>query len=179
MQLKTNDGISCDYCGMKHSIDFTYFSFDFHHVHVHQNIRPSINQIASSPTVFSLDICQTCFDDIKKTIITNYAKNTARKGIICDWTNEILFGTFDYYYCFITEIIVKMSGQPYVCVGCGIKTFENQQCKNCGGVKFIKPADVQTNPRILEIIISDVAHSHFVNKLQETRKIISQWSTET
>lgn len=185
MQLKERDGIACDYCGMKYRNDFIYYSFDFHHVYVNENIRPPINHILRSPVMLSLDVCTSCFDTFRTKIVNNYKnqmspKRGGGKSLVCDWTGEILVGTFEYYYCNVTKASVRMNGQPNICVNCGFKTLDDQQaCSKCNGTSFSKFAAIETNDRFLELIISNTAHNHFVDKLQEIRKVASEWSTES
>lgn len=184
MQLKERDGIACDYCGMKYRSDFTYYSFDFHHVHVYDNNRPPISTILRSTVVFSLDVCTSCFDTFRNRIVDNYKKQMSTKrgggkNLVCDWTGDVLTGTFEYHYCNVTKVTVRMSGQPNICTNCGFRSSDDKACPKCRGTNFSKPASMDTDERFLELIISNSAYNHFVDKLQEIRRVASEWSTES
>lgn len=120
MQLASKDGIGCDLCGMTCRSDFTYYSYDFHHVEVYGNSRPDLGSILSSPTIFSLDVCPVCFDGHRKTLIANYAKILSPKrrvvtGVHCELTGQLMVGTYEYYYTEVTKVTVRsVGGKPTV-----------------------------------------------------------------
>lgn len=185
MQLKERDGIACDYCGMTYRHDFEYFSFDFHMVSVYNNIRPPLNSMLRSNIVFSVDICPTCFASISNRVIENYSKlmspNRRVNNLVqCDWTQEKLSGTYNLYYCVITKVIVKMVGQPNVCISCKTKTFDyDKACSKCGGNNFTRPAAIDSQDRFLELTLSENAYKHFVDKSQSIKQIAGEWSTKS
>lgn len=185
MQLKERDGIACDYCGTTYRNDFDYYSFDFHNVQVHENIRMPIENILSTNIIFSVDVCTACFDQFRTRVVENYKKamshkRRAQQPLVCDWTGRILTGTFEYYYCVVTSVSVRLTGQPNVCVNCGTKTFEEDKpCKKCKGVDFSRPAQITSNDRFLELTLSEEAYNHFVDKAKSIRKVAGEWSSKS
>lgn len=184
MQLKERDGIACDYCGTSYRNDFDYMSFDFHMVNVIDNQRMPIEQIIRTNIVFSLDICTSCFDSFRKRIVENYKKVMSPKRrqqppIVCDWTGKTLAGTYIFYYCVVTRVNVRLTGQPNICTKCGAKTFENDKpCNKCKGTDFTRPAAIDSQERFLELILCEDAYNHFVDKAKSIRKVAGEWSTK-
>ena len=183
MQLTDKSGICCDICGMVYEADFTYYSFDFRYVSVIENRRQSIDSIIQSAIIFSIDICTNCFENTKNLIIKNYTKIMGPKRaqsstIICDMTGQLLFGTYDYYYCVVAKIDVKLSCQPNVCVKCGKKTFDSKKC-DCGGINFTCSATMKIDNRYLEINVCEEAFKAFREKSETIKKTAGQWSTKS
>jgi len=183
MQLQDHTGIACDYCGSTCQNDFIYYSFDFRCASVVDNRRQSINVALNNLIVLSLDICPLCYNKITASVISNYKKVMSPKRgqfqrVICDITGQLLSGTYDYYYCVVTKVDVRFSGQPNVCVKCKKKTFDKKQCE-CGNTEFVKPAIIKTDDRHLELIVSEDGFKQFKDKYADIRKTISQWTTRT
>lgn len=185
MQLKEKNGIACDCCGTSYRNDFDYLSFDFHVVRVTDNRRIPIEQIIKSNVALSLDVCTSCFDGIKTRVVENYKKvmspkRRASAPVICDWTGNILSGSYTYYYCNITSVQVRLTGQTSYCVGCNTKTLdEDKPCAKCSGTNFNKLASVNTQDRYLELVLSLDAVDYFTDKAKTVRKIAGEWSTST
>lgn len=189
MQTSSRDGISCDKCGMTYKIDFEYMSFDFRIVSVSDNRRPPLNQIFSQPVDFSLDICTSCFDGIKKDIIRNYAavmvSDTKHRGrrnipIVCEITGEKLTGTFEYYHCNVVKVVVRMSDQLNVCVKCNTKTSSvDKACVGCGGSDFIRPANIVSHDRFVEFNLGEPAFRSMVDTASTLRRVAGEWVTKS
>lgn len=182
MQLKERDGIACDQCGTQYKMDFTYYSWDFRPVAVHQGHRPNLNHIFRTQISFSLDICTACFDKFSKIIVDNYAKGMDQKGrfVTCEFTGNKLTGTFNYYHVEVVKVDVKMTGQPNICVKCQTKTHdENKTCTNCGGTEFVKPASINQQKRFVELNVSEEAFQTLREKAESIRKAAGQWATSS
>lgn len=183
MQLKTKDGICCDYCGTTYKDEFQYLSFDFKSVSmligpVGSSQRPDPDTILGYPTIFSCDICTKCFDSFKKRIVDNYTKNMnkSRYMIACDWEGIKITG--DHYYCEVSLVKVDLVGQPNICAKCEHKTFENgQPCQKCGGRDFVKIAKTSSTPRYVELNLCQSAYEHFIQKAQSVLQVAGQWTT--
>ena len=185
MQLKERNGIACDHCGMSYRDDFDYFSFDFHHAESNDNYRSPIEHILHSDVIFSIDVCTSCFDQLKDNIVKNYGKSMSPKRsvsnrLICDLTGDYMVGSFIYYYCVIAKVRVRLVGQPNICAGCGMKTLDNEKpCQKCSGINFTRLAQVETDERFLELTLSEKAYDYFVDKAQMVRKIAGEWSSKS
>lgn len=185
MQLDSRDGIACDHCGMTYRSDFEYYSWDFHHVSVMDGNRVSRDVILRSQVVFSLDVCTACFHTFKLRIVENYKKSmTADRSKssphVCEITGKVMSGTYDYYYCNISKVDVRITGQPSVCVNCQHRTSDDgKQCSKCGGVEFIKPASMDIDQHFVEISLCTEAFENLVNKAKSVRKLAGQWSTKS
>lgn len=187
MQLPDRSGICCDFCGMTYKLDFTYYSFDFRIVSVYNNQRPSIDSIHRLNVLSSADVCTNCFDNIKKEVIKNYSKTMSPKRrdrvspiVTCEITGKPLMGTYDYYYCTVSKVDIKLSGQPSVCVKCKTKTFnKNNKCSKCSGTEFVTMASSNVDNRFVEINISQEAFKDMVLKTERVRASASQWATKS
>lgn len=175
MRLSTRDGINCDHCGTLHKSDFTYYSLDFHSAAAHNNMRPTIDTILRSSIVFSLDFCQACFDSLSKTVINNF--KASKSKFFCEVTGKAFSGTYSYYYVNVTKANVRINGQPYICIKCREKAFDNKPCKKCGGTQLMRPAAVTTMPRFLEIVMCEDAYITLRKQAELILKTASQWST--
>lgn len=178
MQLSSRDGIVCDYCGAVYTNDFTYYSFDFKSVSVISGRVPSLQSLLSESTVLSMDICPECFNTISNKIVQNN-KKMSKNNRICEWSGQTLSGNYDLYYCVVTKADVRLSGQPNICSKCGHQTFEDGPCSKCNGGDFTRPASVSSDQRHLEFQLSEESYIHFSEKIQNVRKIASEWSTKS
>lgn len=177
MQTPDRSGIICDYCGMSHSNDFIYYSFDFRGASCHNNHKPSLQLLHNLDVIGSYDICPSCFSSISKIVVNNNKNPT--NNFICEITGKKLSGTFDYYYCVITKVKVQITGQPNICTQCQQKTFDtNVPCK-CGNMNFVRPALINTIMRFLEFSLSEEAFQGFRNKAEQVRKNPAGWTTST
>jgi hypothetical protein len=178
MQLKERDGIACDLCSTSYKEDFTYYSFDIRLLNVNDDIRPSLNSIFMHNVIFSLDVCEKCMAEIAETIKKKH--QPLRKGICCDLTGKIMNGTFEYYHCQVIKAIVRMTGQPNVCVNCNYQTQnEDKLCPQCDGNEFLRLASVQSDDRYVDLDISEEAYKELVDKAMNVRKIAGEWTTTT
>lgn len=184
MQLHDKSGICCDACGIVYKTDFTYYSLDFRHIDVINNIRTPIDNIIRSNIVFSIDMCTNCFDSIKNIIIKNYSATMSphRLGkqlpVTCEITGGKLFGTYEYYYCVVSKADIRLSGQPNICVKCKNKTFDSgTKCMKCSGSEFMRIASAVVDDRHVEFTICVDAYKSFVDKAQQIRVSAGQWTT--
>lgn len=187
MQTDDKAGIICDNCGLIYKSEFKYYSFDFKKVEIYGNNRQSLQQILSLGTDSSLDICTSCFEDIKKKIISNYAGQMGSKWrppqqhVVCELTGVKLSGTYTYYYCVVSLVSVNTLGQPSYCINCKTQTYDkNKPCSKCNNRKFITPAKVNSDQRFVEFNLSEDAYramnSQAANVKANQKK---NWSTRS
>ena len=163
MQLSDRQGISCDFCQKAYREDFDYHSLDAKKVSVYNNIKPSLGEILNTKVANSFDVCTECADALKHLVLNNYTKHF-KSGQYCEVSCAALTGSYFYYYVVFTDVSVKMSNQPYVCVKCGNKDFiKSSRCK-CGCEEFRRSAVVTSGRRDLEISISDTVYKDWVAK---------------
>lgn len=188
MQLKSKDGIACDNCGVTQRQDFVYYSLDLRLVSVFNNRRPPLNNILNTKVARSLDYCEACFDHVKKEVVKHYQQymvaDTRQRGRhmvhICELTGKRMESSqqYDFYYCDVAKVEVKMTGQPSKCSTCGKEALTSDKaCIYCGGVSYTKEARVDVSGRLLEI---NICMDHY-NKMVDTAESHSQkpneWST--
>ncbi len=157
MRLPSGDGIACDLCGLQCRQDFTYYSYDFHHVEVYDNVRSDLQSIIDSPVVFSIDVCPACFAAHRKTIIANYSKVASPQrrvftGTHCDLSGVRLTGTYEFYYAEITKVTVRtVTGKP----------------------------TIATDRRHVEISVSEDMYKKLTASAGTVRKVAGEWSTKS
>ena len=188
MQTLDKTGIICDQCGLVSKFDFEYYSFEFRKVSMYQNRRPALQQIFRLPVCKSLDVCTSCFDTLKRTIVNNYSKimtdNVRHRGkyspgTICEISGTKIVGDVDYYYCNIVKAVIRITGQPNICVKCNTKTFDkNKPCTKCNGLNFTSMANVETDDRYLEISMSEQEYKKMIDK-SESAKRSAEWTTSS
>ena len=167
------DGIACDYCGTHYHNDFIYYSWDFHLVNIVGGRKPNLDHVLSSKTIISYDVCTNCWDNFRQAIINNYPK-----GPVCEITGNKLSNT--YYYVVVTEVNVKMSGQPNICNKCNTPTSQSDSpCEKCGNTEFIRHANVSTNRRFVEFNASEEVCTKFRESFEKIVKVAGQWSTRS
>lgn len=157
MRLPTGDGIACDLCGLGCRHDFTYYSYDFKLVEVYNNRRSDLDSIISSPIIFSLDVCPTCFDTHKKATIANYAKIMSPQrrvviGVMCDLSGKLMVGTYNYYYVSVTKVEVR-------------------------GAQ--KAATIKTDERHVELNVTEEIYKGLTSSAGVVRKVAGEWSTHS
>ena len=184
MQLRSRDGIACDLCGTTFQTDFMYYSWTMRSISVHGDHIPPIVQRRSAQEMFSIDVCAICYSDLSKKIIVNNASIQSGKrrpfvGTLDDIGGQIMKGTYSFYYCDISRVNVKMSGQPNICTNCNHKTYDNTPCTKCQGTDFIVPADLKIEERILEISLSQETFINMRKKAETIRKVAGEWATKT
>lgn len=176
MQLSDKSGISCDYCGLQHKNDFVYFSYDCKSVDSYST-NISLDQLLTLPVTYSYDICGSCHEDFKKRIISNYAKLSPKRKRYCELSGEPI--SKEYYYVVVSQVTIKLSGQPNICTKCKTSTHQtNAVCSKCGGREFIKVASQGIDQRHLEINVSEKIIKDFNTKLEIQRKTAGQWTTK-
>ena len=182
MQLADKSGIGCDACGLQCQQDFVYYSCDFKLINIFNNHKPSLEMMLNSETSESMDVCANCFDLMKKKIVENNMKMMNRgKSSLCEWSGQVLNGTYDCFYCVVAKVKVRITGQPSICVKCQTKTFDkNKQCGKCSGRQFVSPAAVVVDNRFLEFMINKSSFNDMKSKQLELRnKPENQWTTNS
>jgi len=184
MQLESKDGIACDLCGTSYKLDFVYYSVDIRAFNVHNNIKPSFKQLGISRIVFSLDVCQICYNDLAKKIVTNNKAIQSDKrrvfvGILDDLSGTVMQGDYIAYYCNFSKVDVKISGQISRCKKCQVETHNDNPCKNCGSVDFLIPAKINIAHKELEIFLSEESYQELIEKTKNVRKVAGEWSTNS
>lgn len=189
MQLASRDGIVCDQCSATYKKDFTYYSFDYRAVTVIAGRKQALREILNSPVIFSLDICQQCFDQIKKDVVRHYQKamtsDVKKRGqhqiLVCEMCgSRFTANDYEYYLCNVTEVNVMMSGQPNICSTCQNQTYDNDKiCSKCNGTNFTRLANTNVCDRLLEINMCEDSYKNMVNKAELVRRTSSEWSTES
>lgn len=179
MQLNDKTGIACDLCSLQHKQDFSYYSFDYRLVEVFNNQRVALEQLLYYPITSSMDICPACFETIKAKIISNYQRLAPKKVVYCEVSGEILKNNYIYYYCVVSKVEVKMSGQPNTCTKCKNRTFDqNKPCEKCGGREFIKVAVQNVVDRFVEFSIGDKSYQEFKSQMEKQRISTGQWTAK-
>lgn len=185
MQLAEKDGIACDQCGTTHRHDFTYYSFDFRPVAVVDNRRPSLEMIFHTQVIFSLDICPACFEKISADVVRNYNKimspqRRVRVETVCELSGKVMTGSYTYYHIDVTKVVVRATGQPFICVSCKTKTFEGgEPCTKCQGTKFVCPAAVAPTDRFVEVNLSEDMYKRLTEAAAKVRQVAGTWSTKS
>lgn len=180
MQLADKSGISCDMCGMSCRTDFVYYSLDFKRVSVYGGRLPDLNLMIRSKNTHSLDVCSSCFDDLKNKVVRNYS-NRMDKGriVLCELSGKTLTGNYEYHYCVVAEVNVRISGQNAVCAKCNAPAVSSKVCK-CGSVDFRKPASVNVVHRYVEFGVGEQAMKELIDKEKALRQgAASQWSSKS
>lgn len=180
MQTSDRSGIICDYCGITNSQDFTYYSYDFRVTCASGTRRPSLQDILSSNIIASFDICTSCHAQLSQKIIDNYQKvMNKRRAHLCEITGKPFSGTYNYYYCVVAQVDVKLSGQPYICPQCRKQTTDRNKPCECGSTNFIQPASINTVQRYLEFNLCEEAFQQFQQKAQAIQQRSNQWTTQS
>jgi len=181
MQTKDKTGIICDFCALMNREEFLYYSLDFKKVEIFNDSYTGLEYILRLPTHLSYDICSICFDEIKINVINNNAN--IQRGIFCELSGVLLHGTFIYYYCLVSKVDVKLSGQTSFCVECkSIASDKTQKCKKCGCAKFITPAKVAADKRFFEFSLCQTELVKFKDKFEAVKlkeKAQGDWTTRT
>jgi len=181
MQLKDRDGIACDYCGMQHRSDFSYYSWDFRNVSMNGGKKPPLNHMLNSGVIFSLDICTACFDKFKNKIVENYKKTMDKKSrtVVCELSGSGIVGNCNFYYVEVTKVEVKITGQPSICVKCEKRTFDTDKPCKCGSDQFVCAAATTQDKRFVEVHVSSDSFDHLKDKAEQVRKMAGEWATSS
>ena len=104
MLLETKDGIKCDRCQSEHRINFTYYNIDIS--------KPpkeySVQQLRNYPVIKSVDLCQSCIDEIIL-LIKKHSKYL-QGVIVCDLCGKRIQPT-DYYFAKVIKAEVDSTEQ--------------------------------------------------------------------
>lgn len=188
MLLQSGEGIRCDRCGVSHTNDFTYYSYDVRDVLVQNNYMPQLRY--NTPPVFSFDICEGCMTEIGELVKKNHKATKmldhrkCPQGIYCDLSQEHLNGTFTFHHTCITKVNVLMSGKAPTCDGCStpaptLTPDSEEPCSKCGGTKFSRTADTVTDDKYLELWVSEAVYEDFKKRSENLRlnPEAAKWST--
>lgn len=176
MQLPDKSGIACDMCGMSHSNDFTYYSMDCKQVSVYSGRLPSLESLLRLRTTHSLDICPACFSDMKESLVAVNAKRANKpKVVFCELSGAVLSGNYEYYYCVVAEVSVRINNNGAICAKC--KSPSNGKPCKCGSIDFIRPATVTPTYRYVEFGASHNAMQDMITKMNAIRTKNNQWTT--
>lgn len=186
MLLAKRDGIACDVCQISYTDDFTYYSYDFRPIRVHDNVMDAID-LSTSPE-WSIDVCESCHHKFGELIKKYYRPTPCRpirhypEGIYCEFSGQLLKGSYSFYHVTVTKAIVKMSHKPYQCTSCNkVITKIEEVCPQCTGRDFARKADTQTDERHLEIWLSDQASKKLKmsnqKQTEQQKREATQWSS--
>lgn len=152
MQSSDRNGVICDKCNLKMSIDFNYYNVNIRPVEVLFNRRPSLSEILAIAPSRSCDLCTNCFSALSKIVVAKYSSRmhnkTGLSAFFCDLCASDIRN--DYNYLVFDLVRVKISSM-YYCVKCRASTSKPEKNCVCGSKDFTRPADVQTLERSLEI----------------------------
>jgi len=186
MQTADKSGIICDKCGIVYKTEFKYYSLDFKPIEVYGNNKPNLQYLLSTATEESRDLCTACFDEIKKKVVEIYSKQMGAKHrppapyTICELSGVKLNGTYNYYYCVVSLVNVKIAGQPSYCINCKTQTFDRDKpCLKCSSKKFITPAKVTTDSRIVEFSVCEEVYKQFRKDAESVKAKQSNWTTRS
>lgn len=173
MELRTDDGlvgIVCDQCGSSHDSDFIYYSLDFRHVKVTNNIYPT--GIGQSTVIFSLEACQKCLDKIGAVVKTRYAPT--RIGINCDLCSNEYRGTFEFYYCTVQRAVVSMSSGLVECAKCHKPAADLEKPCKCGSVDMSRIAAVSIDDSFLHVVSCESCYSGLTENAERIRRVAGE-----
>jgi len=185
MQLKERDGIACDQCGTSYRHDFVYYSFDFRQVDVIGNRKPSLDSIFHQPIIASIDVCSTCFNKISNDVIDNYNKilspiRRTRVETTCELSGLVMAGNYAYYHINVTEVVVRVSDQFYMCIKCKNKIVDvKKQCSKCDGIEFSRPMSTKMTDRFVEINVCVDVYKKMLETATRAKQIANTWSTKS
>lgn len=175
MQHHSKQGVYCDFCHILYKEDFDYHSLDVKKITVYNNIRPSLGEMLNTKVVDSFDVCTECMEDLRFKVVDNYSK-LYKSGVFCEVSGEKLSGSYRFFYVVAVDVSVNMSKQPFVCVKCGKKSFNNSQC-SCGCDDFRRSAVVVSGHRDLEISISEAVYNGW--KEEKSKQKTSNWASSS
>lgn len=176
----SNKSISCDFCGIVFSDDFTYYSCDAREINVYAGNRQSIDNCLLEAIVRSNEICPSCYANLGKKIISINSKEikpvrTLRNYDLCELTGQHLKGDYQYYYVVIDKVEVK-SSNSYVCTKCK-NSYTGKPTANCkcGNTSFINPSSVNVQHRQLEFRTTIKPYIDMIKPADKS----NNWSTST
>lgn len=181
MQIETKDGIKCDGCGMLQKGDFTYYSIDFKLAKTKYGNHFSLNDLQYADVVETLDYCPKCTEKLKEHVVEVNGRATNRKTGLryCDLSGIDLMNQTIYYYAGITKAYVKHSGIHFKCDKCGEPSANPEKVCKCGHNHFVKSAQVTTDPRYLEIFLSEKIMSDFSIRKEKLSKEGNNWDVRS
>ena len=101
MFLPSNDGISCDFCGIILKNKFIYYSLRSTEYRIINNMK----MLGKDPK-FNKDMCDSCYDQTVADIMKHIGKY--KPGHIKDDLSKDYFtGTFNYWYIILDKIEIN------------------------------------------------------------------------
>lgn len=131
-------GVCCDICHGRLLELFTYMSMD---------IRSS-RAISDADLALSVDICQGCFDEIKRQVVANYRPSNTQPN--CDLCSGNTGPT--YYKAGVDKVSVDFKSAAAMCGQCRKKAVGAGACR-CGSTHFIKVPLQSVDRDILQIVV--------------------------
>lgn len=169
-QMKNkSDGIACDLCGLEKEKEFTYFSLDVREVSVSDNRFPT--GIEHQLVVSSIDACMSCMDKLAEVVGLHYTPTII--GVNCDICGGKMRGSFNFYYCLVTQIEVSLASGKSICAGCGSGMDSRKPCK-CGSVNVKKIAQLKIDDKYLQIILCNNDYQGIVARVAKTKQRLGQ-----
>lgn len=143
MLLKEKNGIICDFCGVIYKNQFTYYSISAIIGKVLNNMR-----VSRDDAKFNTDCCIACYESMRETCL-KFVGPFKHKTIKCDFSDQYLSGTFNYYILNFDKVEVDK--------------------------KLAEDAKVSVEKQVLDFNLSEVKF----NELQDrVKKINSKYSEE-
>lgn len=96
----------------------------------------------------SVDVCEACWVPIAETIVRCY--RAVYQGIVCDLSGILMFGNFEYFSGRVDKVLVKTVG---------------------------KAMSTLVDEKFVEISVSPMVFAAFRDKVAESRKVVSEWSS--
>lgn len=158
MRLDSLDGIRCDFCEAEFKGQFIYYSIDVTKRHVVNNYLAQIDS-----TMEFYDLCEACNAQTAGLLI-QVRRRPKDIGILCDFTGQILNGTFDYYHLLFTKVFVS-PGLAAICQQCQspVNTAD-AECSECKHNVFSILSEVKTDPQHYELLLSGEGVRRWLNK---------------
>lgn len=176
MLSHTGDGIYCDYCGAPYTGDFSYYSFDFKENKVVDRFRNEYDQTLTA------DLCQSCMNLFRDRLnqVSEIVVESERR---CDVTGEDMgLDDHEYYKCYVSEVHVNLSDQPYKCLKCHeTRDPDEGPCDECEeGTKLYREAKVDADEHFVVLNFSKRIYKKFIDHLDSVRKIgENEWINQT
>jgi hypothetical protein len=181
MQNANRSGIICDLCALELIDDFKYYSYDFRMANVFDGMRPARSVVLRNDVTKSIDVCTQCHNKITHNIVKNYTTATQKKinpkSVLCDFSGNLLSGTYVYYLVSITELKVVID-KFYTCKQCQ-RPSQDPTCKNCKTSAMTRGARVTTDANYLEASCSSDEYSKLIHRVTQSQEKAQDWSTKS
>lgn len=124
MLLVSKDGIECDLCAAISKSKFVYYSYDWTSMTVSgKNRTPPVKMT-------SMDVCEQCYATMAERCLKHINKFINNK-IKCDMCELYMSGSFKYYRCVITKVVVDSSIKPEGPLEIINKHMDFNVCEHC------------------------------------------------